>query len=79
MFEHLIEANGLMAHFKKRGLDDNDLVFIKEQIYGPLSGKGHQGRPVEKAFLYEIVANKRNGRHTWFFFEAAKERRAVCS
>ncbi|KPP56276.1 hypothetical protein Z043_126135, partial [Scleropages formosus] len=52
MFDHLIKANGLETVMEQHGLVlPQDLVFIKEQI----------GRPKEKWFLYEIVANKRNG------------------
>ena len=42
-----------------------DIEFIKEQIAGPReTGQSewpYRGRPKSKAFLYEIVANKRNG------------------
>lgn len=68
MIDHLIESNGLMPQLAARGLDAKDLVFIKEQIYGPLpdsNGERH-GRPLHKAFLYEIVANKRNGKPKMF-------------
>ncbi|XP_048406167.1 deoxynucleoside triphosphate triphosphohydrolase SAMHD1 isoform X2 [Stegostoma tigrinum] len=76
MFEHLIEKNGLKTVLKNHGLMfPEDLVFIKEQIRGPLTetrsnGEActmksfewpYKGRPREKGFLYEIVANKRNG------------------
>ncbi|XP_055088436.1 uncharacterized protein LOC117393438 isoform X1 [Periophthalmus magnuspinnatus] len=41
--------------------DGDDLTFIKEMINGP-DEKGHyKGRPSDKSFLYEIVANKRTG------------------
>ncbi|XP_072371322.1 deoxynucleoside triphosphate triphosphohydrolase SAMHD1-like [Scyliorhinus torazame] len=76
MFEHLIKSNGLEEILANHGLElPNDLVFIKEQIRGPKTearrnGDGcnikcskwpYEGRPREKGFLYEIVANKRNG------------------
>ncbi|GCC30902.1 deoxynucleoside triphosphate triphosphohydrolase SAMHD1 [Chiloscyllium punctatum] len=76
MFEHLIKSNGLETLLINHGLIlPNDLVFIKEQIRGPTvetrsNGEGcstkssvwpYKGRPREKGFLYEIVANKRNG------------------
>ncbi|XP_067856867.1 deoxynucleoside triphosphate triphosphohydrolase SAMHD1 [Heptranchias perlo] len=76
MFEHLISSNGLEVVLKSHGLVlPEDLVFIKEQIGGPTTeatsnGEGcsatgsvwpYKGRPKEKSFLYEIVANKVNG------------------
>eukprot|EP00053_Salpingoeca_punica_P014007 m.127146 g.127146 ORF g.127146 m.127146 type:complete len:533 (-) comp16355_c0_seq2:251-1849(-) len=73
MFDYMIETNNLRPLFEKRGLDDKDIIFIKEQIKGPLrrssssSSSGHDGgwpylgRDRTKSFLYEIVANKRNG------------------
>ncbi|XP_078092980.1 deoxynucleoside triphosphate triphosphohydrolase SAMHD1-like [Mustelus asterias] len=76
MFEHLIRFNGLDGVLTNHGLElPDDLVFIKEQIRGPIpdvrsNGEGcstncsvwpYKGRPREKGFLYEIVANKRNG------------------
>lgn len=48
-------------------LDDNDLDFIKELIYGPLDGQDktkefpYKGRGPEKYFLYEIISNKITG------------------
>ncbi|XP_035827017.1 deoxynucleoside triphosphate triphosphohydrolase SAMHD1, partial [Aplysia californica] len=68
MFDYLIEKNKLMKDdgvLKKYGLDAQDIKFIKEQIVGPPAGiEGEwqmEGRPKEKGFLYEVVANKRNG------------------
>ncbi|XP_055508216.1 deoxynucleoside triphosphate triphosphohydrolase SAMHD1-like [Leucoraja erinacea] len=74
MFEHLITSNGLEATLLSYGLVlPEDLKFIKEQIRGPatrgdrvgVDPKGsewpYKGRPREKGFLYEIVANKRTG------------------
>ncbi|CAH2292618.1 deoxynucleoside triphosphate triphosphohydrolase SAMHD1 [Pelobates cultripes] len=76
MFDHLIESNNLEDIMTKHGLClPEDLIFIKEQIAGPLSSEEEQhfdssqnnsswpyrGRTEEKCFLYEIVANKRNG------------------
>uniref|UniRef100_A0AAR2JCF7 Deoxynucleoside triphosphate triphosphohydrolase SAMHD1 n=1 Tax=Pygocentrus nattereri TaxID=42514 RepID=A0AAR2JCF7_PYGNA len=71
MFDHLVKVNNLEPVMEKYGLSlPGDLIFIKEQIAGPLdniaSGTHHQmwpykGRSEEKSFLYEIVANKRNG------------------
>nr|DBA27709.1 TPA: hypothetical protein GDO54_008176 [Pyxicephalus adspersus] len=77
MFYHLIESNGLESIMEEYGLClPEDLKFIEEQIAGPLSTKAedplsssqststvwpYKGRSEEKSFLYEIVANKRNG------------------
>lgn len=68
MFDHLVRVNGLEEVMVHHGLTlPNDLIFIKEQIAGPLENSvlnrswPYKGRPMEKSFLYEIVANKRNG------------------
>uniref|UniRef100_A0A8C8WDZ3 Deoxynucleoside triphosphate triphosphohydrolase SAMHD1 n=1 Tax=Panthera leo TaxID=9689 RepID=A0A8C8WDZ3_PANLE len=68
MFEHLVNSNGLKAVMEHYGLiPEEDICFIKEQITGPLESPikdslwPYKGRPKEKSFLYEIVANKRNG------------------
>ncbi|XP_060912848.1 deoxynucleoside triphosphate triphosphohydrolase SAMHD1 [Labrus mixtus] len=69
MFDYLVNDNGLMEEMKEHGLVlPEDLDFIKEQIGGPQgteAAKGqkwpYKGRQEEKSFLYEIVANKRNG------------------
>uniref|UniRef100_A0A8C2WBN6 Deoxynucleoside triphosphate triphosphohydrolase SAMHD1 n=1 Tax=Chinchilla lanigera TaxID=34839 RepID=A0A8C2WBN6_CHILA len=68
MFEYLVNSNGLRAVMEQYGLiPEEDTCFIKEQIAGPLespvkdSSWPYKGRPKEKSFLYEIVANKRNG------------------
>ncbi|KAM6163841.1 deoxynucleoside triphosphate triphosphohydrolase SAMHD1 [Rhynchocyon petersi] len=68
MFEHLVDSNGLREVMEHYGLvPEEDICFIKEQITGPLEFPAleclwtYKGRPKEKSFLYEIVANKRNG------------------
>ncbi|XP_067097030.1 deoxynucleoside triphosphate triphosphohydrolase SAMHD1-like [Osmerus mordax] len=66
MFDHLVKQNHLEEMMKQHGLVlPEDLDFIKEQIAGPIDktpGKWtYKGRPLEKSFLYEIIANKRNG------------------
>ncbi|KAK9953967.1 hypothetical protein ABG768_016079 [Culter alburnus] len=68
MFDHLVKVNGLEEVMKHHGLRlPDDLIFIKEQIAGPLDNSvldrswPYKGRPMEKSFLYEVVANKRNG------------------
>lgn len=58
MFDHLIKVNGI--NYKDHGLDETDMLFIKEQIAGPKSKEEYKGRLPSKTFLYEIVANKRN-------------------
>uniref|UniRef100_A0A4W4DSL8 Deoxynucleoside triphosphate triphosphohydrolase SAMHD1 n=1 Tax=Electrophorus electricus TaxID=8005 RepID=A0A4W4DSL8_ELEEL len=66
MFDHLVRANNLEPVMEDYGLSlPADLTFIKEQIAGPLDSSAarwpYAGRSKEKSFLYEIVANKRNG------------------
>lgn len=70
MFDHLLKVNNLDRELRKYGLDEKDVVFIKEQIAGPNQSEinsrqpsnwPYVGRSEEKSFLYEIVANKRNG------------------
>ncbi|KAF3696974.1 Deoxynucleoside triphosphate triphosphohydrolase SAMHD1 [Channa argus] len=69
MFDYLVNDNNLKPVMEQNGLMlPEDLDFIKEQIAGPLEtnavqGKKwpYKGRPEDKSFLYEIVANKRNG------------------
>ncbi|CAG5133782.1 unnamed protein product, partial [Candidula unifasciata] len=67
MFEYLVQVHGLMKEggiFRKFGLSETDMDFIKELMAGP-SNRGnaewpYRGREKAKAYLYEIVANKRN-------------------
>uniref|UniRef100_A0A7N6BLD2 Deoxynucleoside triphosphate triphosphohydrolase SAMHD1 n=1 Tax=Anabas testudineus TaxID=64144 RepID=A0A7N6BLD2_ANATE len=64
MFDYLVTDNNLEPVMKQHGLVlPEDLDFIKEQIAGPLDTNvwPYKGRPEDKSFLYEIVANKRNG------------------
>lgn len=71
MFDHLVSSNNLLGEFEKYGLTEQDRTFIKEQIAGHCIYITEQqkdskiwpysGRSKEKGFLYEIVANKRNG------------------
>ncbi|XP_053172853.1 deoxynucleoside triphosphate triphosphohydrolase SAMHD1 [Scomber japonicus] len=69
MFDYLVKDNDLKPVMEEHGLVlPEDLDFIKEQIAGPLNtnvaqGKKwpYKGRGEDKSFLYEIVANKRNG------------------
>ncbi|XP_074500272.1 deoxynucleoside triphosphate triphosphohydrolase SAMHD1-like [Sebastes fasciatus] len=67
MFDHMVKSNNLEDEMKKNGLKlPDDTIFIKEMIAGlPKRDQGqewpYKGRKKEKSFLYEIVANKRNG------------------
>ncbi|AWP09820.1 putative deoxynucleoside triphosphate triphosphohydrolase SAMHD1 isoform 2 [Scophthalmus maximus] len=69
MFDHLVKENDLNQLMTQHGLVlPEDLTFIKEQIGGPLDTNAAQakkwqykGRPNDKSFLYQIVANKTNG------------------
>jgi HD superfamily phosphohydrolase len=64
IFDILIEENNLLPEFKRFGLNEADIHFIKELILGDEheAPEGFQwvGRG-DKTFLYDIVANKRNG------------------
>ncbi|RXN07878.1 deoxynucleoside triphosphate triphosphohydrolase SAMHD1-like protein [Labeo rohita] len=59
------KKNGLDKVMKDCGLNlDEDIVFIEELIQGRTSSDSKwtaKGRPENKSFLYEIVANKLNG------------------
>nr|XP_057939570.1 deoxynucleoside triphosphate triphosphohydrolase SAMHD1 [Doryrhamphus excisus] len=69
MFDYLVNDNDLKPLMEEHGLRlPEDLDFIKELIAGPpttnaglVENWAYKGRPKEKSFLYEIVANKRNG------------------
>ncbi|XP_064377433.1 deoxynucleoside triphosphate triphosphohydrolase SAMHD1 isoform X3 [Dromaius novaehollandiae] len=68
MFEHLITSNKLEKVMESYGLVlEEDMNFIREQIGGPIDETTcekswpYVGRQKEKSFLYEIVANKKNG------------------
>jgi hypothetical protein len=64
LFDLLMKENNLFPKFYEAGLTDEDIHFIKEIILGDPS-EAPQGFPWkgrgEKTFLYDIVANKRNG------------------
>ena len=56
MFEHLINSNGLQDVMKHYGLiPEEDIVFIKEQITGPLES------PIKGEFVYSLIWTD------WFF------------
>lgn len=40
MFDHLVKENNLMDFFRKFGITDEDLIFVKEVIAGPISSCG---------------------------------------
>ena len=78
MLDHLIERRGLRGILREKdGLEERDLLFIKEMIAGPIdaetglpargvsvTGDGewpYRGRGEDQAFLYEIIANKSTG------------------
>ncbi|XP_073697745.1 deoxynucleoside triphosphate triphosphohydrolase SAMHD1-like isoform X2 [Garra rufa] len=65
MFHCMRKKNGLDKVMKDYGLNlDEDIVFIEELIQGRTSSDSKwtaKGRPENKSFLYEIVANKLNG------------------
>ncbi|XP_019746798.1 deoxynucleoside triphosphate triphosphohydrolase SAMHD1 isoform X2 [Hippocampus comes] len=67
MFDFLVKKNDLKPLMEQYGLVlPEDLHFIKELIAGPLDANAafqwpYVGRSKDKSFLYEIVANKRNG------------------
>ncbi|XP_064596465.1 deoxynucleoside triphosphate triphosphohydrolase SAMHD1-like [Liolophura sinensis] len=61
MFDHLIKTNDLMDEFRKHRLQERDISFIKELIDGKCGKALRESGRGEKKFLYEIVANKRNG------------------
>nr|XP_034318699.1 deoxynucleoside triphosphate triphosphohydrolase SAMHD1 isoform X5 [Crassostrea gigas] len=67
MFDHLVEENKLDTEFSVNFKEDlgRNKKFIAELIEGltkdETQGWPYKGRDQEKRFLYEIVANKRNG------------------
>jgi hypothetical protein len=72
VFDDLLDSNGLRDALKiNAGLDEQDITFIKELMTGlPLGLESddtnvwlYKGRGEEKAFLYEVVANKNTGRN----------------
>ena len=71
IFDLLIAENDLMPQFRSHGLDESDIHFIKELVLGSRQsaavadkrlkgGFQWRGRG-DKTFLYDIVANQRNG------------------
>ncbi|XP_063587570.1 deoxynucleoside triphosphate triphosphohydrolase SAMHD1-like [Penaeus indicus] len=60
MFDHLLSEN-IMQDFRRAGLDEKDVRFIKDLIVGAKPSVEENGRTASKAFLFEIVNNKRTG------------------
>uniref|UniRef100_A0A8B9HPB5 SAM and HD domain containing deoxynucleoside triphosphate triphosphohydrolase 1 n=1 Tax=Astyanax mexicanus TaxID=7994 RepID=A0A8B9HPB5_ASTMX len=69
MFKHLIEENGIKEIMERENKDwdafsEKDFMFMMELIQGPSKSASewpYKGRDKKKAFLYDIVANHRNG------------------
>lgn len=76
MIDYLIQANNLMPVLgRAAGLTHQDILFVKEQIAGPINPATglayevepdtsdwlYRGRSEDKSFLYEVVANKISG------------------
>ena len=47
MLDHLLEENELRLEFRRYGLNERDIVFIKEMIAGPLQEHREEERKVE--------------------------------
>ncbi|XP_054483087.1 deoxynucleoside triphosphate triphosphohydrolase SAMHD1-like, partial [Anoplopoma fimbria] len=61
LFKHMVKSHELKKEMRRYGLQlSDDMDFIKELITGEARVFTHEARP-DKPFLYEIVANKRNG------------------
>ncbi|XP_052819168.1 deoxynucleoside triphosphate triphosphohydrolase SAMHD1-like isoform X2 [Mya arenaria] len=61
LLDYMIDKRNLDPEFEKYDITKTDKTFIKEQIWPEMKGDGKfKGRP-DKPFLYEIVANMRNG------------------
>eukprot|EP00944_MAST-04C_sp_MAST-4C-sp1_P008958 g8958.t1 len=66
LLDFMLQSNeGLLEKFKKFGLGEEDVHFIKELIFGSPKDAPRdwvwKGRGKGKEYLYEIVANHRNG------------------
>ena len=51
MFDYLIKENNLSAEFEKYQVKDNDITFIKEQIFGPLGDNSE----LIKVLLLQVI------------------------
>lgn len=69
MFKHLVEKSSVVQNvFKEYGITDTEKEFVTDLIKGKYPDKDNvaqtcnfDGKETEKWFMYEIVANKRNG------------------
>ena len=71
IFQILIEENNLLPIFRSHGLDEDDIHFIQELMLGDpkdapkgfewKGGRSEGDAQCDRSFLYDIVANKRNG------------------
>ncbi|KAL1281491.1 hypothetical protein QQF64_000294 [Cirrhinus molitorella] len=63
MFDDIVKSLKAENEDVLKGLDDKDVIFIKELIEGAKTSDEwtYKGRDEDKSFLYEIVANKQNG------------------
>ena len=57
MFDEIVSSKPTQQILMSAGLEDDNFDLIKELIIG----KPNPKRPLERRFLFEIVANKRNG------------------
>ncbi|XP_047470194.1 deoxynucleoside triphosphate triphosphohydrolase SAMHD1-like [Penaeus chinensis] len=70
MFDHLLRENNIMQDFIRAGLGEKDVQFIKDLILGAKPSEEKNGRKAAKAFLFEIVNNRRTGADVdkWDYF-----------
>ncbi|XP_047470044.1 deoxynucleoside triphosphate triphosphohydrolase SAMHD1-like isoform X3 [Penaeus chinensis] len=70
MFDHLLRENNIMQDFENAGLGEKDVQFIKDLILGAKPSEEKNGRTAAKAFLFEIVNNRRTGADVdkWDYF-----------
>jgi deoxynucleoside triphosphate triphosphohydrolase SAMHD1 len=51
MFDHLIKENNLLPAFASYGLEEKDILFIKEQIAGPCKDSKDQVNMLVAIFI----------------------------
>ena len=57
MLDYLLEENGLRPEFRRYGLNERDIVFIKEMIAGPLQEhRDEEEVGLDIGFIKEIIA-----------------------
>ncbi|KAL8607473.1 hypothetical protein ACOMHN_004445 [Nucella lapillus] len=71
MFDFLVKNNGLEDSFQKYKINQAEREFIKEMITRSSDNTVFYPPESKKAFLYEIVANERNGMDVdkWDYFQ----------